>query len=197
MRAFLRSDGAVLLALALALGAQVPHAASVFARLATDGGRLGMLHAAVYALALELAVLLFVMRGKRRTSVAFAFVSVLVNLAYYFPGYEIAAAVLVSVALPGAIALYSHETAHADAPAVAHDARKGAPDAPRVRAVARKAAPRALASASTSARCEVAGCEDAPKACGSCGGMRCARHAGTHSRFRCAHSGAAVAAASL
>lgn len=106
----LRSDGAVLLALTLALLAQIPHAASVFYRLA-PGGRLDIAQAIVYAVALEIAVLLFVMRGRRVVSGLFALGSIAVNLLYYFPEFGIAAAVLISAALPLAIALYSHEAA--------------------------------------------------------------------------------------
>jgi hypothetical protein len=81
-------------------------------------GWLATIHGAAYALALELAVLLFVVQGHRRASYAFAGVSVLVNLAYYAERVQLnsvqgLSAWLISVALPVAIALYSHAVADA------------------------------------------------------------------------------------
>lgn len=123
----LRSSNATLIVLVLALCAQIPHAADVFRLLVpilTCNGVDGIamcvgayVHSYLFAGALEMAVLLFVVRGKERESYAFAGVSVAMNLAYYglhsvslfsmasFPAW------LVSVALPSAIALYSHVVA--------------------------------------------------------------------------------------
>lgn len=112
----LRSQIAVLTALALALAAQVPHAASVFMLIAqeNDPTIFTRLHSYSYAIALEIAVLLFVVHGMKRESYTFALVSILVNLSYYgmsgvnlfslnaFPAY------LIGISLPSAIALYSH-----------------------------------------------------------------------------------------
>ena len=111
----LKSSNAVLCVLALALIAQMPHAADVF-RLTVHGDAniWSFVHSYSYAVALELAVLLFVIQNRHIESYGFAAVSVLVNLSYYslhgvnlfglaaFPAY------LVSIALPVAIALYSH-----------------------------------------------------------------------------------------
>ncbi len=117
----LRSELATLAVLIAALAAQMPHAARLFASLAADDGSL---HSWLYAIALETAVLVFVVRGRRNVSYMFAAVSVSVNLSYYaiagvglwqltaFPAW------LVSVSLPVAIMLYSHDmAAHADQPA--------------------------------------------------------------------------------
>ena len=118
---FLHSQAAVLLLLALALLAQTPHTASVFHRLA--GGTndtlwqlsASWLHAAFYAVALEFATLLFVVRGNTRLSWTFAAVSVLANAAYYWrdamPVSYMASALLISLALPACIAFYSHGVA--------------------------------------------------------------------------------------
>lgn len=129
---FLHSQAAVLLLLALALLAQTPHTASVFHRLA--GGTndtlwqlsASWLHAAFYAVALEFATLLFVVRGNTRLSWTFAAVSVLANAAYYWrdamPVSYMASALLISLALPACIAFYSHGVADAptqDKPAAA------------------------------------------------------------------------------
>lgn len=119
----LRSSNATLIVLVLALCAQIPHAADVF-RLLVPLAACDLvvcagayIHSYLFAVALEMAVLLFVVRGKERESYAFAVVSVAMNLAYYglhsVSLFSMAAlpAWLVSVALPSAIALYSHVVA--------------------------------------------------------------------------------------
>ena len=75
---------------------------------------LARLHGYTYAVALELAVLLFVVQHRNVESYIFAAVSILVNLSYYYLHgvalLSVAAlpAWLVSIALPAAIAQYSH-----------------------------------------------------------------------------------------
>ena len=123
---FLHSQAAVLFLLALALLAQTPHTASVFHRLANPTSdtiwqlSAGWMHAAFYAVALEFATLLFVVRGNIRLSWTFAAVSVLANTAYYWrdnmPASYMASALLISLALPFCIAFYSHGVAANDAP---------------------------------------------------------------------------------
>ena len=115
---FLRSKIATLVVLVLALVAQLPHAAEVFMQAGNVHGWWAVLHGGAYAMALELAVLLFVVQGHRNASYAFAGVSVLVNLAYYAQRVQLfsvhgLSAWLISVALPVAIALYSHAVADA------------------------------------------------------------------------------------
>lgn len=114
----LKTQSAILAVLALALVAQMPHAASVFNMIVSgDHSELNMLsrlHGYSYAIALELAVLLFVVQNRQIESYGFAVVSVLVNLSYYYLNgvnlFNASAlpAYLVSIALPTAIALYSH-----------------------------------------------------------------------------------------
>ena len=111
---FLRSPVATLAVLVIALVAQLPHAADVF-RLAVGGEGLGAtLHSYSYAIALELAVLLFVVQRRNIESYVFAVASICINLAYYalhdvnLLTIDAAPAWLISVALPFAIALYSH-----------------------------------------------------------------------------------------
>lgn len=115
----LRSKESTLAVLIIALVAQLPHAAYVFAHIGNqDTGWLQTAHSYSYAIALELAVLLFVVRNKNLESYGFALVSVLINLSYYnmheVVPFSLAAfpAWLVSVALPVAIARYSHDIAH-------------------------------------------------------------------------------------
>lgn len=124
----LKTPQAVLCVLALALLAQMPHAADVFRLIVKPVSAsehidyLGLAHSYSYAIALELAVLLFVVQNRQFESYGFAVVSVLVNLSYYglhsinlfswsaFPAY------LISIALPVAIALYSHAVADSEQP---------------------------------------------------------------------------------
>lgn len=126
---FLRSKEAILLVLILALFAQLPHTAVVFHRvstaalagLVTFGFDVGLtvdwLHSYMAAIAVEVAVLVFVVRGKSLLSWLFAGCSAAMNLIYYWrPGWDIRepnpliiGAVLWSVLLPAAIAFYSHE----------------------------------------------------------------------------------------
>lgn len=115
----LRSKEATLSVLVIALIAQIPHAAYVFTHIGKQQETwFSFGHGGAYAIALELAVLLFVVRNRKWESYGFAAVSVLINLSYYnmhgvstfalsaFPAW------LVSVALPVAIACYSHDIAH-------------------------------------------------------------------------------------
>lgn len=111
---FLRTPVATLAVLVTALVAQLPHAADVF-RLAVAGqGLAATLHSYSYAIALELAVLLFVVQRRNIESYIFAVASICINLAYYalhgvnLMSVAAAPAWLISVALPVAIARYSH-----------------------------------------------------------------------------------------
>lgn len=126
---YLRSPAATLIVLCSALLAQLPHAADVFRLIVVGDGLWPVLHSYTYAIALELAVLLFVVQRRNIESYAFAGVSILVNLSYYhLHGVQLlsvaaAPAWLVSIALPAAIAQYSHLIAAAtDAPATDADA---------------------------------------------------------------------------
>jgi hypothetical protein len=92
----------------------LPHAADVFRLIVGGVGWPAVLHGYAYAVALELAVLLFVVQRRDLESYLFACVSILVNLSYYalhgIHLFTVAAlpAWLVSIALPAAIARYSH-----------------------------------------------------------------------------------------
>lgn len=115
----LHSTNATLAVLILALVAQMPHAADVFRLIVAGDGYAAIVHSYSFAIALELAVLLFVVQHRHRESYAFAAVSVAMNLAYYHLheirlfGVQALPAWLVSVALPLAIARYSHAVADA------------------------------------------------------------------------------------
>ena len=119
--AWLRTPVATLIVLCSALLAQLPHAADVFRLIVMGDGVWPVLHSYTYAIALELAVLLFVVQRRNVESYLFAAVSILVNLSYYYLHgvalFTLAAlpAWLVSIALPTAIAQYSHLIAAATA----------------------------------------------------------------------------------
>lgn len=121
MIALLRKSGVALFVLALALVAQIPHAAHVFDRapyigatIQHDSAWYAWMLAYAYAIALESATLMFVVHGHQRASYGFALASFAVNLSYYamhgvylwtpvaFPAW------LLSALLPIAIASYSH-----------------------------------------------------------------------------------------
>lgn len=134
---FLRTQQAILVVLILALLAQLPHTAWVFQRISTTslsytvwnfdlGLAIGWVFAYVAATSVELAVLMFVVRGRNLYSWIFAGCSVLMNLFYYWqPTWSLfefpypvpmMSALLWSLLLPGAIALYSHEIKRGDEP---------------------------------------------------------------------------------
>lgn len=121
MIGLLKKSGVALFVLALALVAQIPHAAHVFDRapylgatVQPDSAAGAWLLAYAYAIALESATLMFVVHGHQRASYGFALASFAVNLSYYamhgvtlwawsnFPAWLLAAL------LPIAIASYSH-----------------------------------------------------------------------------------------
>jgi DNA-directed RNA polymerase specialized sigma24 family protein len=110
----LRTPIATLIVLCAALLAQLPHAADVFRIIVAGDGWPATLHSYAYAIALELAVLLFVVQRRNIESYVFAAVSIMVNLSYYsLHGVNLFSvaglpAWLVSIALPSAIARYSH-----------------------------------------------------------------------------------------
>ena len=112
--AALRTPVATLVVLVAALLAQLPHAADVFRLVVHGDGIWQVAHSYSYAIALELAVLLFVVQRRNVESYLFAFVSICVNLAYYslhgvnLFSWAALPAWLISIALPAAIARYSH-----------------------------------------------------------------------------------------
>jgi hypothetical protein len=113
----LKSSDATLGVLVLALIAQTPHAADVFRLIVHSNGIAAVVHSYCFAIALELAVLMFVVQKRHKESYCFAGVSVAMNLSYYhLHDVQLIAssalpALLVSVALPVAIARYSHAVA--------------------------------------------------------------------------------------
>lgn len=117
----LKSQNAVIAVLVIALLAQMPHAEAVFYTHGQSHDWLGRIASIAAAIALELAVLVFVVRGSIRASWGFALFSVAINLVYYYRAdatlADLAPTLLLSAGLPIAIALYSHEVAEPITPA--------------------------------------------------------------------------------
>ena len=116
---WLRSKQVLVGVLVLALVAQMPHAQRVFYSMGHDANWFGWIQSWAAALALEVAVLVFVVRSNVRVSWAFAAFSIAINLMYYYDGVTpYIAPLLLAAGLPIAIALYSHEVAHDEVKAV-------------------------------------------------------------------------------
>jgi hypothetical protein len=113
----LRTPGAMLAALALALVAQLEHTAQVFMQVVHASGDGAQVHAYAFAIAVETAVLLFVLHGHKRISYGFAIATFATNLSYYaMHGVDLtsiagAPAWLMAGLLPAAIVGYSHTIA--------------------------------------------------------------------------------------
>ncbi len=116
----LRTPGAMLAALLLALLAQLEHTAQVFSMVVDAAGIQAQLHAYAFAVAVETAVLLFVLAGHKWISYGFALATAATNLSYYAMNginlFSVAAlpAWLMSLLLPAAIVGYSHTIAEQD-----------------------------------------------------------------------------------
>lgn len=120
---FLRSREGLFLVLVAALLVQAPHSGEVFHRISTSHwlAPLTWLHATGFAVVLELAVLLFVIRGRRWHAWTFAVFSMAMNVFYYYDStwiqsfgdltHAVIASLVASIVLPLAIAFYSHEVA--------------------------------------------------------------------------------------
>lgn len=133
---FLQGREGLFIVLVGALFVQAPHSAEVFYRISTSHwpAIASWTHAAFFAGILEVAVLLFVIRGRKELSWGFAGISVLMNVFYYYDpvwwtgsaGAPIVMCIVTSIALPLAIAFYSHEVAKQDVPLVQLAAVHGA-----------------------------------------------------------------------
>jgi hypothetical protein len=116
----LRSPGAMMIALILALTAQGKHTADVFTFYSHAGTPQWLSYA--FAAAVEVAVLLFVLNKHKHISYAFAIATFATNMVYYAIGgtalqsVALVPVVLLSALLPGVIVGYSHTIAeHTDA----------------------------------------------------------------------------------
>jgi len=111
----LRSPGAMMVALVLALTAQGKHTADVFTYYSHAGTPVWLSY--VFAGAVEVAVLLFVLNKHRTISYLFAVATFATNMVYYAIGgvdmtsVALVPVVLLSALLPGVIVGYSHTIA--------------------------------------------------------------------------------------
>jgi len=125
----------MLVALLLALVAQLEHTAQVFSQVVNAQGAYATVHAYAFAIAVETAVLLFVLHEHRRISYMFAVATFATNLSYYamhsvdLLGIAGAPAWLMAGLLPACIVGYSHVIAQPTQPAT--------PDATPAKAPAR------------------------------------------------------------
>ncbi len=127
----LRSPGAMMIALVLALVAQGEHTAQVFAHFAHNSNASALAYA--FAAAVEVAVLLFVLKGHKYISYAFAIATFATNMVYYAIGgidllsVALFPVVLLSALLPGVIVGYSHTIAETPATVVVQSATQSTP----------------------------------------------------------------------
>lgn len=122
----LRSPGAMMIALMLALVAQGKHTADVFTFFSHPGTPVWLSY--VFAGAVEVAVLLFVLNKHKLISYLFAVATFATNMVYYAIGgvdmtsVALVPVVLLSALLPGVIVGYSHTIAENTVNAPTHPA---------------------------------------------------------------------------
>lgn len=114
---YIRGIHGIALASFLSLFVMIFHSAWVYEALThyTDWKWLSLLQAGAFAIAVDMAVLIFVLRGRKRLSMVFSILQIGMNLMYYYShvesGFEWFTAMFISVVLPLAIAAFSHEIA--------------------------------------------------------------------------------------
>lgn len=115
---YIKSDKGIALFSVLSLLVMLPHSAAVFYSLSRLGVEWFMiLQAVLFAVSVDGAVLIFVLRGKTKHSVGFTIFQVITNVFYYWTyieegkTFEFGASVFLSTVLPVTLAAYSHEIA--------------------------------------------------------------------------------------
>lgn len=114
---YIRGIHGIAIASFLSLFVMIFHSAWVYEALThyTDWKWLSLLQAGAFAIAVDMAVLIFVLRGRKRLSMVFSILQIGMNLMYYYShvesGFEWFTAMFISVVLPLAIAAFSHEIA--------------------------------------------------------------------------------------
>lgn len=114
---YIRGIHGIAIASFLSLFVMIFHSAWVYEALThyTDWKWLSLLQAGAFAIAVDMAVLIFVLRGRKRLSMVFSILQIGMNLMYYYShvesGFEWLTAMFISVVLPLAIAAFSHEIA--------------------------------------------------------------------------------------
>lgn len=114
---YIRGIHGIAIASFLSLFVMIFHSAWVYEALThyTDWKWLSLLQAGAFAIAVDMAVLIFVLRGRKRLSMVFSILQIGMNLMYYYShvesDFEWFTAMFISVVLPLAIAAFSHEIA--------------------------------------------------------------------------------------
>jgi hypothetical protein len=206
---WIETRDAILTFLSLALIAQVPQVAELVLHIVGKQDWLSYLHAYMFAIALDGAILIFVTRQRTGLAWVFAIGSMLMNMGHYVPPVllrhpaplapqalvDIAAAILLSIALPFALAQYSH---------VAADDTHGSEVETTSRPTSAPQLPTSdpspdahdpLLSESDASdtpprpRCAYEGCPNEASVCEhGCGVWVCATHKGNHNQWRCTHN---------
>lgn len=97
----------------ISLFLMIDHTAAVYLHFEPDPSTWTYIKAYVFGFVMDIAVLVFVVRGMINTSYFFSFIQVCINLLYYYyndflKGIDIIGAVFLSIILPYVIAKYSH-----------------------------------------------------------------------------------------
>lgn len=189
---WIETRDAVLSFLTLALIAQIPQVAALVLHIVGSYDWLSYLHAYTFAVALDGAILIFVTRGQIGLAWVFAVGSMLMNAAHYMPPVvarhasllaptaliDVAGAILLSVALPFALAQYSHLAAGDGASETHEETTEGKPqDTP------------APSDGSKKPPCGYDGCTHEAYQCEhECGEWVCRTHKGSHNQWKCTHN---------
>lgn len=200
---------AVLTFLSLALVAQIPHVAELVLHIVGRYDWLAYIHAYIVATAFDGAILVFVTRQRTGLAWVFAVGSMLMNMGHYVPPVlarhptlaspqaivDVAAAILLSVALPFALAQYSHvasDAAHAmeTEAFIPHNPVPPRPnDAPAVPPPALDEPQPMPADAPLRPACAYEGCLNEAFPCEhGCHEWVCSTHKGNHNQWRCTHN---------
>jgi hypothetical protein len=208
---------AVLTFLSLALVAQIPHVAELVLHIVGRYDWLAYIHAYIVATAFDGAILVFVTRQRTGLAWVFAIGSMLMNMGHYVPPVlarhatlaspqaivDIGAAMLLSIALPFALAQYSHvasddthiietkaATPHPAAPS-------GVTDVPVLPTPAPVLPQPMPADAPLRPACAYEGCINEAFPCEhGCHEWVCSTHKGNHNQWRCTHNSKSRAYAS-
>jgi hypothetical protein len=206
---WLETRDAILTMLSLALIAQIPQVAEVVLHIVGRYDWSAYLHAYTVATAFDGAILIFVTRQRVGLAWVFAVGSMLMNMGHYVPPVlarhadlsapqavvDIAAAILLSIVLPFALAQYSHVAADSGhinetqaPPRPASASSLPAPD-PSDSQDAPALPPPDSQDAPTVPGCAYEGCGHEASLCEhDCGTWVCLTHKGNHNKWRCTHN---------
>lgn len=114
---WIKSESGIACFTVLALLVMIAHSAWVFEAIShfKDYSIASKIQAVAFAVSVDLAILVFVLRGRTWLSIGFSIFQVMMNFLYYYErlnsGFDWFAAIFISFSLPIAIGAYSHEIA--------------------------------------------------------------------------------------